>query len=73
MSGPILIQEIDIITTLGKGDILGTTASNAAITSLLPKPLNIAGFHPIANGLVDDPDTHIKDGDSMIAEPLDTL
>ena len=64
---------IDAATALGKGDILGTTASNAAITSLLPKPLNTTGFHLVADGLIDNPDTYVEDSDSIIAEPLNAL
>jgi hypothetical protein len=39
----------------------------------LPKPLNTAGFHPVADGLVDDLDTYIEDSNSVIAKPLDIL
>jgi len=73
MSGPTLIQATNTVTALGKGDILNTTASSTAVTSLLPKPLNAAGFHLIADGLVDNPDTYIEDSDSVMAEPLNTL
>ena len=58
---------------MSKGDILSTTISNIAITSLLPKPLNIASFYLVADGLVDDLDTYIKDSDSIIAKPLNIL
>ena len=68
-----MIWATDIITALGKGDILGTAALSAAATSLLPKSLNVTGFHLVADGLVDDLDTHIEDSDSVMAEPLDTL
>ena len=73
MSGPTLIRAIDAITALGKGDILGTVALSVAVTSLLPKPLNTAGFYSVADGLVDDLDTYIKNSDSVIAKHLDIL
>jgi hypothetical protein len=63
----------DTATTLGKVDVLSATTLSIATTSLLPKPLNTAGFHPVANGLVDDPDTYIEDSDSVIAELLNAL
>ena len=58
---------------MGKVDVLNTAALSVATTSPLPKPLNIVGFHPVINGLVDDPDTYIKDSDSVIAELLNIL
>jgi hypothetical protein len=64
---------IDAITTLGKVDILGTTALSIATTSLLPKPLNIAGFYLVVDSLVDNLDTYIEDSNSIIAKPLDIL
>ena len=73
MSRPTLIWVIDAVTTLGKGDILGTTALSIAITSLLPKPLNIASFYLVADGLVDNLDTYIEDSNSIITKPLDIL
>ena len=73
MSGPILIQAIDAATALGKVDVPNATASSIAATSLLPKPLNAAGFHLVADGLVDDLNTHIEDSNSVMAELLDTL
>ena len=68
-----MIRAIDAVITLGKRDILGTAVSSAAVTSLSPKPLNVTGFHLVVDGLVNNPDTHIKDSDSIITEPLDTL
>ncbi len=73
MRGPTLIWAINVITVLDKGDILSTATSSAATTSLSPKPLNTAGFHPVANGLIDNPDTYVEDSDSVMAEPLDIL
>ena len=73
MSGPTLIQAIGAVTALGKVDILGAAALSAATTSLSPKPLNITSFHLVVDGLVDDPDTHVEDSDSVMAEPLDIL
>jgi hypothetical protein len=64
---------IDAATTLGKVDVLGTATLNTAITSLSPKPLNIAGFHLVADGLVNDPDTYMEDSNSIMAKPLDVL
>ena len=64
---------IDTVTTLGKVDTLGATALSIAITSLLPKPLNIASFYLVADSLVDNLDTYIEDSNSVIAEPLDAL
>jgi hypothetical protein len=64
---------IDAATTLGKIDALNTTTLSTAATSLLPKPLNTAGFYLIVNSLVDNLDTYIKDSDFIIAEPLDVL
>ena len=73
MSGPTLIWVIDAITTLGKVDALGIITLSIAATSLLPKPLNTAGFYLVVNSLVDNLNTHIKDSDSVIAEPLNAL
>jgi len=39
----------------------------------LPKPLNAAGFYPVADSLVDNLDTYIEDSNSIIAKPLDAL
>ena len=64
---------IDAITALGKVDILGATALSIATTSLLPKPLNIAGFYLVVDSLVDNLDTYIEDSNSIIAKPLDVL
>ncbi len=64
---------IDAVTTLGKIDILSTTALSVAATSLSPKPLDAAGFHPVVDGLVDNPDTYIEDSNSVIAKPLNIL
>jgi hypothetical protein len=63
----------DAVTTLGKVDVLGAATLSIAVTSLLPKPLNTAGFHPVADGLVDDLDTYIEDSDSVMAEFLNVL
>ena len=63
----------DAATVLGKVDVLGATVLNAAATSLLPKSFNAAGFHLVADGLVDDPDTHIEDSNSIMAKLLNTL
>ena len=73
MSGPILIWATDAATALDKIDALGAAALNTAVTFPLPKPLDTAGFHPVADGLVDNLDTYIEDSDSIIAEPLDIL
>ena len=64
---------IDAATTLSKVDTPGITALSTATTSLSPKPLNTAGFYPVANSLVDNSDTYVKDSNSVIAKPLDTL
>jgi len=64
---------IDTVTTLGKVDALGTTALSIAVTSLLPKPLNIASFYLVVDSLVDNLDTYVEDSDSVMAEPLDIL
>jgi hypothetical protein len=64
---------IDAVTTLGKVDALDTTTLSIAATSLSPKPLNAASFYPMANSPVDNPDTHIKDSNSVMAKPLNTL
>ena len=68
-----MIWAIDIITTLGKVNALGAAVSNVITTSLSPKPLDIASFYPVADSLVDNPDTYVEDSDSVMAEPLDTL
>ena len=68
-----MILAIDTITALGKVDILGTAALSVAATSLSPKPLDAAGFHPVVDGLVDNPDTYIEDSDSVMAKSLNTL
>jgi hypothetical protein len=68
-----LIWVINAITALGKVDILGTTTLSIATTSLLPKPLNIAGFYLVVDSLVDNLDTYIEDSNSIIAKPLDIL
>ena len=73
ISGPTLIRATDAITTLGKVDAPGAAALSAAATSLPPEPLNTASFYLVADGLVDNLDTHIKDSNSIMAEPLDTL
>jgi hypothetical protein len=73
MSGATLIQAIDAVITLGKVDVLGTTTLSIATASLLPKPLDTAGFHPVVDSLVDDLDTYIEDSDFIMAKPLDTL
>jgi len=73
ISRPTLIWVIDTVTTLGKVDTLGATALSIATTSSSPKPLNIAGFYLVVNSLVDNPDTDIKDSNSVIAEPLNIL
>jgi len=64
---------INAVTALGKVDILGTTALSIATTSLLPKPLNIAGFYLVADSLVDNLDTYIEDSNSIITKPLNIL
>ena len=64
---------IDAITTLGKVDAPGAAALSIAAISLLPKPFNTASSHLVADSLVDDPDTYIKDSDSVIAELLNIL
>ena len=64
---------IDTTTALGKVDVLNTTTSSIATTSLSLKPLNIASSYPVVDGLVDGLDTYIKDSNSVIAKPLDTL
>ena len=64
---------IDTITALGKVDALNITTLSIAATSLLPKPLNIAGFYLVVDSLVDNLDTYIEDSNSIIAEPLDIL
>ena len=64
---------IDTVTTLGKVNALNTAILNTATTSPSPKPLDTAGFHPVINGPVDDPDTYIKNSNSVIAKPLNIL
>jgi hypothetical protein len=64
---------IDATTTLGKVDVLNTTTLSIAATSPSLKPLDTGGFYPVANSLVDDPDTHIKDSNSIIAKSLNIL
>jgi hypothetical protein len=64
---------IDAATALGKVNVLNTTTLNTAATSLLPKLFNAASFYLMANSLVDNPDTYIKDSNSVIAKPLDIL
>ena len=68
-----MIWVIDIVTALGKVNILNTAALNAVATSLSPKLFNIANFHSIANGLINNPNTHIENNDSVMAKPLNTL
>jgi hypothetical protein len=63
----------DAATTLGKVDVLNTATLSVAATSLLPKPLNTAGFHLVADGLVDNPDIYMEDSDFIIAEFLNAL
>jgi len=63
----------DTAIALGKIDILGAAALSAIITSLLPKPLNAAGFHLVADGPVDDPDTYVEDSNSVMAKPLNAF
>jgi len=64
---------MDTITALGKVDTLGATALSIAITSLSPKPLNIASFYLVADSLIDNLDTYIEDSNSIIAKPLNIL
>ena len=64
---------IDTTTTLGKADVPNTTTLSIATTSLSPKPLNAASFYLVADSLVDNPDTYIKDSDFIIAKPLNIL
>ena len=73
MSGPTLIQVIDAATALGKVDVLSTAVLNVAATSLLLKPLDVAGFYLVADSLIDDLDIYIEDSNSIIAEPLNIL
>ena len=63
----------DATTTLGKVDAPNAAILNTAAASLLPKPLNTAGFYLVVNGLVDNPDTYIKNSDSVIVEFLNIL
>ena len=55
---------------MGKVDILNTATLSVAATSLLPKLFDTASFYLVVDGLVDNPDTHIEDSNSVIAEPL---
>jgi hypothetical protein len=64
---------IDAVTTLGKVDVLNAATLSVAITSLSLKLLDIAGFHLVADGLVDNPDTYIENSDSVMAKPLNIL
>ena len=64
---------IDAATTLGKVDVPNTTTLSVAAASLSPKPLNTASFHLVVDVLVDNLDIYIKDSNSIIAKPLDTL
>ena len=64
---------IDAITALSKVDVLNTAVLNTAVTFLLSKPPNIASFYLVANSLVDNLDTYVKNSNSIIAEPLDVL
>jgi hypothetical protein len=64
---------IDAATALGKVDALSTIALSIATASPSPKPLNIAGFHLVADGLVDNLNTYIEDSNSVIAKPLNVL
>ena len=73
MSGPTSIRAIDAVTTPGKADAPSAAALSAAATSPSPKPLDAAGPHPVADGLVDDLDTYVEDSDSVMAEPSDAL
>ena len=68
-----MIWAINAIIALGKVNVLNTAALSAAATSLSPKPFNTAGFHLVADSLVDNLDTYIEDSDFIIAEPLNTL
>ena len=68
-----MIWAIDAITTLGKVNVPGTATLNIAVTSLSPKPLNIASPYLVADSLVDNLDTYIENSDSIIAKPLDIL
>ena len=64
---------IDAATALGKVDVLSAVALSIAATSLSPKPLDAASFHLVADSPVDNPDTYIKDSDSVMAELLNIL
>ena len=68
-----MIWAIDTATVLDKVDILNTAALSIAAASPLPKPLDAAGFHLVADGLVDDLNTYIEDSNSVMAEPLNVL
>ena len=64
---------IDTTTTLGKIDILNAATLSTAATSPSPKPFNTASFYLVVNSLVDNPDTYIKDNNSIIAKSLNIL
>jgi hypothetical protein len=64
---------IDTATTLGKVDTLSTTTLSVVAASPSPKFFNAAGFHLVADGPVDNPDTYIEDSDSIIVKPLNVL
>ena len=68
-----MIWATDTTTTLGKINALGAAILSAAATSLLPKPLNTAGFYLVVDSLVDNLDTYIEDSNSIMAKPLDAL
>ena len=68
-----MIWAIDAVTAPGKADTLSAAALSIATTSLLPKPLNIAGFYLVVDNLVDNLDIYIEDSNSIIAKPLDIL
>ena len=64
---------IDAVTTLGKVDVPNAATLSTVTASLSPKPLNAAGFHLVADSLVDNPDTYIEDSNSVMAELLNIL
>ena len=68
-----MIWAIDAATALGKVDVLNAAALSIAAASPSPKPLNAASFYLVADSLIDNLNTHIKDSDSVIAESLNTL
>ena len=68
-----MIWVIDAATTLDKVDVLGTAVLNTVAASLLPKPLNAAGFYLVVDGLVDNLNTYIEDSNFIIAKPLNIL